>query len=229
MIVALVVIITLSSVQMRENAGKWIEPVKDRLVQEELKSLEVRAYERAQLVSEELTGYKSSLEMVRNYTERLVDANGGLDLGNPLPAHFSANSMNSKGCPQGSLCRQARLEGCTRIVDAKTGEPARQVSVEYSLWSSPQQQIAPASNRCPGASGCPAKLHGMGAMSDEHSGRTTHLDNVARVAYFSTNTTYVYWGFEQDEVYRQFPYMDFSDTRSYIGGPMELILDDAET
>ena len=100
MIVALVVIITLSSVLMRENAGKWIEPVKDRLVQEELKSLEVRTYERAQLVSEALTGYKSSLEMVRNYTERLVDANGGLDLGNPLPAHFSANSMNSKGCPQ---------------------------------------------------------------------------------------------------------------------------------
>ena len=59
--------------------------------------------------------------------------------------------------------------------------PSR-VSVEYSLWSSPQQQTAPASNRCPGASGCPAKLHGMGAMSDEHSGRTTHLDNVARVA-----------------------------------------------
>ena len=60
----------------------------------------MRAYERAQLVSEALMGYKSNLEMVRNYTERLVDANRGLDLGNPLPAHFSANSMNSKGCPQ---------------------------------------------------------------------------------------------------------------------------------
>ena len=171
MIVALVVIITLSSVQMRENAGKWIEPVKDRLVQEELKSLEVRAYERAQLVSEVLTGYKSSLEMVRNYTERLVDANGGLDLGNPLPAHFSANSMNKDRCA-GRLASRAAPAWST---------PSR-VSVEYSLWSSPQQQTAPASNRCPGASGCPAKLHGMGAMSDEHSGRTTHLDNVARVA-----------------------------------------------
>ena len=156
MIVALVVIITLSSVQMRENAGKWIEPVKDRLVQEELKSLEVRAYERAQLVSVVFTSYKSSLEMVRNYTERLVDANGGLDLGNPLPAHFSANSMNSKGCPQGSLCRQARLEGCTRMVDAEPGE-RRVLPLELPAAADcTGQQPLPRGQRLP----CQAPRHG---------------------------------------------------------------------
>ena len=43
-------------------------------------------------------------------------------------------------------------------------------------------------------------------LVQEHEGRSTHLDNVARVAYFSSNAVEVFWGFEKDEVYRQYPY-----------------------
>eukprot|EP00972_Heterocapsa_arctica_P052071 7662951-Heterocapsa_arctica.AAC.1 len=66
----------------------------------------------------------------------------------------------------------------------------------------------------------------MGSAVSEHQGRSAHLANVARVAYFSSDTSYVYFAFESEEVYMQYPYEELEGfyspmANSRCSGPSE--------
>jgi len=78
----------------------------------------------------------------------------------------------------------------------------RKAGFSTSVWFAPGKSIAPSGNRL--ASNV---LTTAAKAYQEHERRATHLDNVAKVAYYSSDAPDIYWGFEHHEVYRQFPYV----------------------
>lgn len=201
MFFAMIVIIIYSGVVMSTKASDWVQPVRAKMEQEELGNLVIRANERAELVHEILKGYEGTLAMLKHYTEALY--NGDLVHQSNYRTHFTPSHL----CPAGSAfgsCDPPPLEYDIRVTD-KWGEVTRQVNFDSSVWYAPGQIVAPAKRRWPDD-----KVYKYpGSMLAEHSGIATSLDNVARVAYFSSNVTYVAFGFENHEAYRQYPYQTY--------------------
>lgn len=200
--VALFVIVVVTTALMLSKTSEWIGPVTDMMVQEELTSLNLRCQQRAELVTETVDSAVNTLLMVQAYATLLYSGSADMLLHAGYNTAFAGVS-----CPSGgSTCN---FNSWSRDSDEER-VPGRQINLEHSAWYAPSSAAAPSSQRQPSS-----VVSDVGdAYLDQQyqdtypngSSLASHLDNVARVAYFSSDVTDIYFGWESNEAYRIYPY-----------------------
>lgn len=204
MAISVIVVLSLVSGLVRTDLDKWMVPVKDAMIEQELTTLDNQAYERAALTSAAFAGYASSIGQVADFFERLYLPNGthALPLGTPYPSHFSPidQCKQSSVFDNGGQCTTPPgPENCT------TGD--RCVRFYSSAWYMPAQPLSTYGNDTaalkPGAD-----MSESATLAEQEAG--SQLDNIFRSVYFATGVSDVWAAFESSEVIRQYPYADLS-------------------
>lgn len=205
MVVGLGAVIAFTSIAMWINSEDWIKPVKDMMVKEELQTLDIRCYERASVVREIFDGYSKTLYMVQDYMRQLYD--GELEIASTPQTPFSPrNFCQTHHAPGGANCFP---EPTPTELDPKLGVGLK--SLDHIVWFAPPGPgISPSSNKANSTNAPNGVFSTNSSAALEQEGRATLLDNVARVAYYSSHVTEIYWGFEKWEAYRQYPFVDLS-------------------
>jgi hypothetical protein len=207
--VALLVIVLVTTTLMLTKTSEWIGPVTDMMVQEELTSLNLRCQQRAELVTETLGSAMKTLLMIQAYASLLYSGSSDMSLHTGYNTAFAGNY-----CPSGTGPSTCNLDIRWSTEADEERIPLRQINLENSAWYAPSSSAAPSYRRQD-----PSLVSAIGdAYLDQQykgtypngSSRASHLDNVARVAYFSSEVTDVYFGWESNEAYRIYPYRAFT-------------------
>ena len=211
---------------MESSATTWADPVRDVMIEEELRSLNTRLRQRSETLRQELVAGKNVVSMVKSYWVQLLD--GTSDSWNatsnlpPLtrgagvnPTYFSPYSAEE--CSRGAVI-DALIKCGTELslVAERTTASAkldsyedRMISVEASALFRPKASLAdkkliPAGN----------DQEFQFASPSIEVAHLADLDNAMRVAYFSKDVTSVYIGVHSTETFKLFP---FENIASYTG------------
>jgi len=211
---------------MMSSTKTWADPVRDVMIEEELRSLNTRLHQRSESLRHELVAGKNVVRMVKSYWVQLLD--GTSDSWNatsnlpPLmrgagenPTYFSPYSAEecARGAGIDALIKcgmELSLVAEETTASAKLDSyEDRMISVEASALFRPRASLAD------------KKLMPTGNDQEfrfeSPSIEVAHLadlDNVMRVAYFSKDVTSVYVGVHSTETFKLFP---FENLASYTG------------
>ncbi|CAK0862100.1 unnamed protein product [Prorocentrum cordatum] len=207
--VALLVIVVVTTTLMLSKISQWIGPVTDMMIQEELTSLDLRCQQRAELVKETVGSAMKTLLMIQAYAALLYSGSADMSLHSGYNTAFAGIS-----CPSGTGPFTCNLNfRPVNEIDEKR-VPGRRINLEHSAWFAPSSSAAPSGWRQ--SSSVVSDIGDAyldqqfvdGDPSYSGNSRASHLDNVARVAYFSSDVTDVYS--TSNEAYRVYPYREFS-------------------
>jgi hypothetical protein len=214
---------------MRSSTKTWAEPVRDVMIEEELRSLNTRLRQRSESLRKELVAGKNAVSMIKSYWVQLLD--GASDSWNstsnlpPLmrgagenPTYFSPYSAEecARGAGIDALIKcgtELSLVAEETTASANLGSyEDRMISVEASALFRPRaslddKKLMPAGND---------QEFRFASPSIEVS-HLADLDNVMRVAYFSKDVTSVYVGVHSTETFKLFPFENLASyTRKKI-------------
>ena len=216
--VILIIIVVTSAVALRDKAESWAEPVRAKLIEEEMRSLDQRVKQRAAALSETLIAGTNTIKMVKHYWLRLLDGQDSWrdanttserllqDSGFPNPSYFSPH--NDQRCQQytgfGVQCEQPGNKLVKEELPPGKKSVAsfeeRMISVQSSSFYRPLPLPA---KKAPTTAG--DSVYSYGSDSEEVRA-LADLDNVLRVAYFSADVTSVYVAVHDKETFKMFPY-----------------------
>ena len=190
-IAATLLVIIYAAVVAQLQVQGWTKPVKDMMVNEELATLDLRAYEHASFLAATFQGYALvHLRLFKNAQALLVDKS--LLLGDAFPS-YSVPERRCKAMQAGLGTDQPR---CDQPPGLTTRE-GTEASPYASVWHQPAALLTANNKKAAGPT--------PRTVAEEQS-LASHLDSAFRAAYLGSNASYAYMAFEQSEVYRQFPY-----------------------
>ena len=220
--VILIVIVASSAVTLSQRTTTWVAPVQAKMIEEEIRSLDLRVRQRAAALSETLVAGTNTINMVKHYWLRLLDGQSkwrSADDVEPLvsrpgvanPSYFSPVGACLSPMPEGVECKAPQKTlvkeelpaGKTSIASWE----ARELSVQSTSFFRPKDPLPRKLNPA-----TPDTVFTYQSEREEVDG-LADMDNVLRVAFFSADVTHVYVATHSSQTFKMFPYQQLS---SYV-------------
>ena len=233
--ISMLVIVTVTFSMVQTDLISWLRPVKQTMVNEELVSLQIRTYERAQYAASVIDTAAGSLEVLHGFATKLV--NNEIPHGEPRTINFSPRNA----CPSSSILSSngvSDLFNCNMLERQLGPRPAYNNNFSAPVHYKPRSPNPTIkSNTLSSAMCCsnPATLEvpdattsrNVAAMSDPYIKQellTSQLDAALSAIFFASNVTYTYVAIHSTETYIQFPYQDlgaYTRAPSAAAGPRQ--------
>ena len=217
--IGLLVIVASSAFALSQRTATWVAPVQAKMIEEEIRSLDLRVQQRAAALSETLVAGTNTINMVKHYWLRLLDGQltwRSPDDVEPLlrrpgvanPSYFSPVTACPSPMHPGVQCQQPQETLVTETLPAGKASIAsrepRLLSVRSTSFFRPKDTLLEIVNPA-----SPDTVFNYQSEREEVDG-LADLDNVLRVAFFSADITSIYVGFHSSQTFKMFPYEQLS-------------------